>query len=353
MLFIHQRIAAFSQLGVHLKSLLNDFKTGKINTVFADDVMQAALSSNPWFTKDNIHLMLESIAEMLDNSNLEKILSTYPLLGKNQQAKTVAVIMAGNIPLVGFQDFLHVLLSGHKFLGKLSHQDCFLLPALAEMLITIEPEFETRISFTEQKISNFDAVIATGSDNSGRYFDYYFRQFPNLIRRNRHGVGILAGEESMASLQNLGRDVFSFFGLGCRNVSTLFVPLHFDFELLFRAFESFSTVAEHSKYFNNYEYNKAIFLVNGVQHLDNGFVLIRRAEDFGSPVAVLHYQVYSEVENLKEVLDLNQNKIQCIVSDNGWYAGSYPFGKAQFPVLTDYADRQDTIQFLLGLSSIV
>jgi hypothetical protein len=351
MLLIHQRIAAFSQLGVHLKNLLNDFETGKIDAVFDDEVMQSALSNNSWFTKDNIHLMLKSIAEMLDNSVLENILRDYPLLETKQQTKTIAVIMAGNIPLVGFQDFLHVLLSGHSFLGKLSHQDSFLLPALAKMLIAIEPEFKDLISFAEQKINNFDAVIATGSDNSGRYFDYYFGKFPNLIRRNRHGVGILTGDESMASLQNLGLDIFSFFGLGCRNVSTLFVPPNFNFEPLFKAFEGFSAVAEHSKYFNNYEYNKAIFLVNGVKHLDNGFVLIRQAEDFGSPVAVMHYQVYDELKKLKEVLDLNQSKIQCIVSDNSWFAGSYPFGRAQFPGLTAYADGMDTIQFLLGLTS--
>ena len=350
MIFIQQRITAFSQLGVQLRSLLNDFYASKITSVFNEDVMHNALGNNPWFTINSIHQMLDSVAQMMDENNLKKFLEKYPLLEKNKQSKTIAVIMSGNIPLVGFQDFMHVLLTGHKFLGKLSHQDRVLLPALSEMLLAIEPEFEPYISFTESKISNFDAVIATGSDNSGRYFDYYFGKYPNLIRRNRHGVGILKGNESIEALQNLGIDVFSFFGLGCRNVSTLFVPPDFNFEPLFSSFENFSAVAEHSKYFNNYEYSKAIFLVNGLQHLDNGFVLIRQAEDFGSPVAVLHYQMYNDLNELNELMDLNHTKIQGIVSDNAWYAGSFPFGRAQFPNLTDYADRMDTVAFLLGLS---
>ncbi|HOI33367.1 MAG TPA: acyl-CoA reductase, partial [Bacteroidales bacterium] len=287
---------------------------------------------------------------MLDQNALSTIAEKYAIKETNSQLKTVAVIMAGNVPLVGFLDFVHVLLCGHRFIGKLSHQDRFLLPAIAKMLLDIEPRFEPLIRFTEAKLDDFDAVIATGSDNSSRYFDYYFRKYPHIIRRNRHGVAIIKGNESDESLHQLGLDIFSYFGLGCRNVSTLFVPKEYSFDRLLQSFEAYSFVADHSKYFNNYEYYKSIFLINGEHHFDNGFVLIKAADDFGSPVAVLHYQFYDNLSNLDELITLNLDKIQCVVSENAWYSNSYPFGKAQFPGLTDYADGLDTIRFLLGLN---
>ncbi|MDY0085450.1 MAG: acyl-CoA reductase [Bacteroidales bacterium] len=347
---LDQRINALSQLGHQLNNLMEGYYKPQHAAVLTEEVMQQAMRANPWFTEENIHLMLRSVVAMLKPDELTKIAKQYAIPETNNQAKTLAVIMAGNVPLVGFQDFVHVLLCGHSFLGKLSHQDRFLLPAIAKMLIDIEPGFESFISFTDQRISDFDAVIATGSDNSGRYFDYYFGKYPHVIRRNRHGVAILNGNESDEALHQLGLDIFSYFGLGCRNVSTLFVPKDYNFERLLQSFEAYSKVADHTKYFNNYEYYKAIFLVNGVQHYDSGFVLLKAAEDFGSPVAVLHYQQYEDEGILNEVIALNKDKIQCTVSDKAWYSNSYPFGKAQFPALTDYADGIDTIAFLLRLN---
>jgi len=351
MLLFDQRIHSFCQLGEEINSLIHNFNERKSATVFSE-VVRKAMAHNPWFTEQNIYLMLNSIAKMLDRNKLERLTQSYPELKHGTAAKTIAVIMAGNIPLVGFQDFLHVLLTGHRFLGKLSHQDRFLLPAIAALLIKIEPAFESEIQFTDQTINNFDAVIATGSDNSGRYFDYYFGNYPHIIRRNRHGVAILTGNESTASLSDLGLDVFSFFGLGCRNVSTIFVPEGYKFDKMFEAFEPFEETANHSKYFSNYEYNKAIFLVNGVQHYDNGFVLIQQADSFGSPVAVIHYQTYTNTQELEEILKLNQEKIQCVVSDNAWFKESYPLGQAQFPAINDFADGIDTIDFLIKLNEV-
>lgn len=344
-----QRLDAFERLGRLLKNEIEDVTVAEKDALISfDNAKRSAMSKNAWFTAESIELMVSNISDMLESKQLRAFNKTYKLEG-NQESKKIAVIMAGNIPLVGFHDFFTVLICGHRFLGKLSHEDPFLLPALAEVLSAVEPAFRELTQFTDSTIKDFDAVIATGSNNTARYFDYYFGKYPHQIRGNRNGVAILNGNESKAELEKLGLDIFSFFGLGCRNVSSLFVPVGYDFNPMFEAFEAFKTWANHSKYFNNYEYNKAIWLVNREPHFDNGFVLLKQEAAFSSPVAVLNYQHYSDAETLQHILEDNKEKIQCIVSQKSWWPGSYEFGKAQMPAIMDYADGVDTTAFLLSL----
>jgi hypothetical protein len=181
-------------------------------------------------------------------------------------------------------------------------------------------------------------VIATGSDNTARYFEYYFRTKPHIIRKNRSSIAVLTGNETDDQLIALGKDVFSYFGLGCRNVSKLVVPEGYDFTRPLRLWEVYHDVSNHHKYVNNYDYNKSILLINGTHHFDNGFALLTPNEALVSPISVLYYATSA---------DLASDKIQCIVGSGANYI---PFGTTQEPTLTDYADNVDTLKFLTGLS---
>jgi hypothetical protein len=262
--------------------------------------------------------------------------------------KTVGVVMAGNILLVGFHDFLTVLISGHTLWGKLSSQDSYLLRYLAQLLTEIEPRFEEHIRWVD-KLKEADAIIATGSDNTARYFEYYFAKYPHVIRKNRTGVGVLRGDESGEGLHRLGQDVFQYFGLGCRNVSKLWAPPGYSFVPLIEAWEPYQNVLLHHKYHNNYDYNKSIHLVNGDPFLDTGFALLKENEALVSPISMIFYETYSDWANLEQKLAMQQEKIQCVVSESGWWSNSIPFGQAQQPELWDYADGVDTLAFVNGL----
>jgi len=258
--------------------------------------------------------------------------------------------MAGNIPLVGFHDFLVVLISGHQLLAKLSTKDSFLLKHIASMLTDIEPRFDQQIAFLE-RLNTAEVIIATGSDNSSRYFEHYFSHLPHVIRRNRTSVGVLKGDEQPHDYQALGKDVFQYFGLGCRNVSKLYIPQDFDFDALLKAWQPFEGVGNHHKYNNNYDYNKSIFLINQEPHYDTGFALLRESEQLVSPVSVVYFERYKDVQQLEHRLKVQENKIQCIVSRDGWLSGSLSFGQAQQPKLWDYADGIDTLAFLQQLDA--
>jgi len=260
----------------------------------------------------------------------------------------VAIIMAGNIPLVGFHDFLSVLISGHAALVKLSSNDKQMLPLLAKYLEHINPEFKDRITFTEQKLENFDAVIATGSNNTSRYFDYYFGKHPNIIRKNRNSVAILTGKETKDELIALGDDIFQYFGLGCRSVSKLYVPKDYNFDAFFEAMYKHKDIIYYDKYANNYDYNKAVYLMSLYKLKDNGFMILKEESSFGSPIATLFYEHYNDLVALKETLNEQSDAIQCIVNKtiNNNYVD---FGDTQNPQLWDYADGVDTIEFLIKL----
>ena len=256
--------------------------------------------------------------------------------------------MAGNIPLVGFHDFLCVLLSGNKVLAKLSSNDNLILPFLSKILLEQNPELKAYINFTEEKLENFDAVIATGSNNTSRYFEYYFGKYPNIIRKNRNSVAVLTGNETHEELALLGQDIFRYFGLGCRNVSKLFVPEGYNFDAFYTSIFEFQDIINQNKYANNYDYNKAVYLMSNMNILDNGFLILKEDESFASPIACLFFEHYKDQSSLKEKLQLQEENIQCIVS-NGWFEDEIPFGKTQIPALMDYADSVDTLQFLLNL----
>ena len=266
------------------------------------------------------------------------------------RVKRIGVVMAGNIPLVGFHDFLTVLISGHTVWAKLSTQDSFLLKYIAGLLTEIEPRFQDQIVWVD-KLKEADAIIATGSDNTSRYFEYYFAKYPHIIRKNRTGVGILRGEESHTSLRSLGQDVFQYFGLGCRNVSKLWVPLDYDFVPMIEAWEDYQDVLLHHKYHNNYDYNKSIHLVNGDPFLDTGFAMLKESTALVSPISMVFYETYRNTDELEKAVAAQRSKIQCVVSEEGWFPDSIPFGRAQQPELWDYADGVDTLAFVNGLSS--
>jgi hypothetical protein len=262
--------------------------------------------------------------------------------------RTVALVLAGNIPLVGFHDLLCVLVSGHRAQLKLSSKDSRLMMYLIKHLLWLEPEFEKYITIKESKLEEFDAVLATGSDNSSRYFQQYFGKYPHIIRKNRTSISILNGFESTDQLQALGKDVFTYFGLGCRNVSKVFVPQEYDFKPLLDSWSTYQEIINHHKYINNYDYQKSILLVNRTPFLDNGFVLLQESDRLVSPISVLYYERYSSTVDLQQKINSNAEKIQCIVGNSK--PATVPFGKAQIPEVWDYADQIDTLKFLSELN---
>jgi hypothetical protein len=361
MITIEERINAFAALGSFLKqfSEINTAETyseqnEQLNQLFFDKLSNAVRSANfynGWFTEDNVRNAISSIALMLDKNQLEQWVKPYLLeLKKEKQPKRVGVIMAGNIPLTGFHDFLSVLISGNTFVGKLSSQDKVLLPLLADILIEINGAFQNNIAFIEGRIGNIDAIIATGSNNTSRYFEYYFGKYPHIIRKNRNSVAVLTGKESHIDLFNLGYDIFQYFGLGCRNVSKIFIPKDYDFDKFFKGIYEHQGVANNHKYANNYHYNKTIYLLNNEPMLDNGFLVIKEDAKMSSPVGMLFYQYYDDlketVASLKESLN---SDVQCVVAGSEVEVPSVNFGCAQSPSLTDYADRVDTVKFLTEL----
>ena len=300
-------------------------------------------SHNGWYTPENVYFSIQSWAKALTEENLNKWLSAYNIQSK--ETKNVGLILAGNIPLVGFHDFLSVLISGNKVLIKTSSNDQHLLPFLANYLIVIEPEFAKKITFVEGKLENFDAVIATGSNNTARYFEYYFKNTPSIIRKNRNSVAVLNGKETKEQLLGLGEDIFRYFGLGCRNVSKLFVPKGYSFEAFFKAIYEYKDVIYYEKYSNNYDYNKAVFLMSNFKLLDNEFLTLKEDTSYASPISSVFYEYYEDIDDLKTRLANEAEQIQCIVSNN-LVSKSIPFGQTQQPKLWDYADNVDTIAFL-------
>lgn len=319
------------------------------NELFFDGMlhqMKLAEEHNGWFTKENIRFAINSWAEALEEVNINKWLSAYTF--SEVQPKTVAIIMAGNLPLVGFHDFLSVLITGHNIIVKQSSKDKQLLPYLAKYLEYAAPQFKGKISFTDEKLSGYDAIIATGSDNTARYFEYYFKTKPHIIRKNRNSVAVLTGNETDEQLKLLGEDIFRYFGLGCRNVSKLFVPKDYNFDRLFEAVYNWHHLTDIHKYANNYDYNKAVYLMSEFKFLDNGFFMLKEDESYSSPIATCFYEHYDNPETLKTKLKTDADKIQCVVSD-GFSENEIAFGHTQNPQLWDYADGIDTVSFLLKI----
>ena len=336
---IENRILAFQKLGKFLGSYNSK------NFQQEHPLKQAILKSkitNPWFTEDNVYNALFSISNQLSQHNLEQWLKSYSL--NIEIKKRVAIIMAGNIPLVGFHDFLCVLISGHKAIIKLSSKDNHLLPALVNELINIAPVLKDDIMFVDRLENNFDAVIATGSNSSYKHFQNYFKNYPSLLRHSKTSVALLKGNESLEERQALAKDIFLYYGLGCRNVTKLYLPENYDLDLLFEVFYPFKDIILNHKYANNYDYYKAIYLMGKQAIIENGFLIMKKDTALHSPVAVLNYEFYSNIEILKNDLKKMSNDLQCIVGQ-----GYTPFGHAQNPKLNDYADGLDTLAFLKAI----
>lgn len=334
---IQQRKEAFVALGERLLR-------------FDDDKIREAALINPWFTDSNIRIALASLAQMLEKSSMDAFVDKYiPSINTEPQEKKIGVVMAGNIPMVGFHDFLCVLLAGHRFIGKLSSDDPELLKTISEELINIEPGFKDKIAFTEERLSDFDAVIATGSNNTSRYFESYFGKYPHIIRKNRNGLAILTGDESDRSLKSLGEDIFRYFGMGCRNVSKVYVPENYDWKRFIDAIQPYNVVIDHNKYHNNYTYNKTILVLNQQQFYDIGFLLLKEDHGLSSPLSVLHFENYKDVDLVKDFINDHEAKIQCLVSEHPAIPGAVMPGQSQYPELWDYADNIDTMEFLLSL----
>jgi hypothetical protein len=341
-----QRINAFVKCGLFIKKHFNLTEWSENEKALHEGLnylIETAYTFNGWFTKEFVQESLLNLAEMLDSKSVEKFAGH---IQEPAKAKTVAVIMAGNIPLVGFHDLLCVLLSGNKVLIKMSSDDNVLMPYFIKLLAFYEPEISELISFSEGKLSDFDAVIATGSDNSSQYFEYYFGKYPHIIRKNRTSIAVLTGNESQEDLQKLGKDIFLYFGLGCRNVSKLLVPQGYNFDKLFESVFDYKFVVNNKKYGNNYDYNRTVYLLNGEKFLDNNFLIIKEDNGLFSPVSVLFWQEYKDQSGLKAYINENRDLIQCVVGSEANYV---PFGYSQQPVITDYADGVNTLEFLVNL----
>ncbi|WP_276088750.1 acyl-CoA reductase [Pedobacter sp. JY14-1] len=324
---------------------LNTF-IGSPDEAFQAKIRLAALA-NSWFTPEAVELALGGIREMLNEEDLHQWFSGIRIAARPQR---IGLILAGNIPMVGFHDVLCVLATGNTALIKLSSSDDKLLPAVLDKLTGFEPGLRERIVYTD-RLKDFDAVIATGSNNTSRYFEYYFGKVPNIIRRNRNSVAILTGEESPEEIAALGHDIFDYFGMGCRNVSKVYLPSDYDVSKLFVPLESYKGIINHFKYNNNYDYNKSIYLVNQTLHYDNGFLLLKEDQAIASPLAVVYFEYYDTLDSVISALNERRDEIQCVTGRLSGDCGLpiVNFGQSQHPRLWDYADEVNTITFLCAL----
>lgn len=333
-----QRKEAFIQLGHFLQDAANN----------AHKAIVEAYLYNQWFTEESQRMALQAWADALSEHKLNDWTSKYDF-EKPQNSKIVAIIMAGNIPLVGLHDLICVLLSGHHALVKLSSDDKILPKFIVAALLQIEPAFADRITLlNDEKLEKYDAVIATGSNNSNRYFEHYFSKVPNILRKNRNSIAFLTGNETDDEMKLLAKDIFTYFGLGCRNVSKLYLPKGFDMALFFENTKDYDLYLNHHKYANNLMYHKSIWLLNQDDFLENGLINLKEDKSFSSPLASVFYEYYENIEDVKTMIIERKDEIQCVVSkiDLGV---NIPFGKTQQPELWDYADNVDTIAFLLSL----
>lgn len=353
---INKHIEVFSELGKILRNYIREGNSNPSvkNKVYRklDEAVKKTEIENPWFTRKFQLTNLEAWSEVLTE---EKLISWLAKYTKNHEIsyrnkKRVGLVLAGNIPLVGFHDILCVLLSGHYAVTRLSSKDRLMYPALKELMREIDPNIDKEWTIIEEgKLQDIDAIIATGSNNSARYFEYYFGKYPNIIRKNRNSIAILSGEETPEQIRALADDIFLYFGLGCRSVSKLFVPLSFKPEHFYPFIEDYAHLYQHSKYANNYDYQKAVHLVNKVPIFDNGFLILKEEKSLSSPVACLNYESYNDHYHLEKRLKEESDNIQCVITEMDRISEGVAFGHSQFPSLSDYADNIDTLKFLFNL----
>ncbi|MDP3557792.1 MAG: acyl-CoA reductase [Bacteroidota bacterium] len=338
---LKQRIAGFVQVGLFINRHFTEQKPTETQLHQGlDKLIEMAHIYNNWFIPEFVKESIINISSQLKEEELVNF--TKSIIEKPQ--KTVAIICAGNIPMVAFHDVLCVLLSGNKVLIKLSSDDNVLLPFFLKLLTHYEPEFESQILFAEGKLGVFDAVIATGSNNTAQHFKTYFGKYPHIIRKNRTSIAVITGKETTEELKDLGKDIFLYFGLGCRNVSKVMVPEGYSFDKLFEAIIDYGFVVNNKKYGNNYDYHRAIYLLESMTFLDNNFLMVKESVDLHSPVGVLYYQTYHSEKELSDYLGSINEGLQCVVGQN-----HIPFGYSQQPVISDFADGVNTLEFLVNL----
>ena len=345
---LKERIQAFSDLGILFRenSSSQKIKTFQKWDSELNKLLKDSYQYNSWFTENNLKLSLKNWSAELNKKNIENWLENYKIELKS--SKTVAIIMAGNVPIVGFHDLMCSLILGFKCFVKLSSDDKILIPLIVKFLQSRFDGFKEKVFFESNILKNFDAVIATGSNNSHKYFEYYFGKYPNLLRKTRHSVAVLNGNESDSELAMLSNDVFDYFGLGCRSVSKIFIPKGYDLDLLFNAFYKKRFVIDHNKYANNYDYNKAVYLMSEEKFYDNGFVILKEEKKLGSPIACVYFEYYDDLVQVQNIIKINNQNIQCVVSNEKIFSG-ISFGTTQCPKLSDYADNVDTLKFLLKI----
>ena len=349
---INRRIQSAVKWGEAIENELE--KISKQEGCRLSDVLKRAVAENAWFDEGNVLHALEAIRESLRKESVEEWINSYTSFFEYELPEMdVAVVNAGNIPFVGFHDLLTVFLSGNRYTGKNATGDSCLLPFLADLLISVQPDLASKINFVP-RIGKMDAVIATGSNNSSHYFEYYFGKYPHVIRKNRNGICVLNGNETNEQLRLLGSDIFTYYGLGCRNISKIYAPENYLFDRLFEAIYEYNHVMQHLRYMNNFDYNNSVFLLKRMPFLQNGFLILREESQIASPVAVVHYEIYKDKNELREQLVNDGEQIQCVVSADNFFAGdarlkskTVDFGRTQRPRLADYADGVDTLKFLM------
>ena len=322
-------IDSFYQLG---QALLN----------IPQEIKDKAQITNPWFTQTFIQLSANNWSEALSKDKIEEWLKNETCEMRDQ---TLGIIMAGNIPLVGLHDLLAGLAKGLKVSIKLSSNDEILMKFAIEKLIECSPELGNRIN-TEGKLNGIQYLIATGSNNSARYFEYYFKNVPAVIRKNRTSIAVLSGNEDGETLKRLADDIYTYFGLGCRNVSHLILPRGFELRPLYEAYDIYMDHVNHHKYYNNYMYHKSILLMNLDKHYDNGFMLFQEKQEPHAPIATLNYHYYDHIDEVHSYLEQHKEQWQCVASDIPELSQAVALGQTQKPGLTDYADNINLLNFL-------
>ena len=344
---LNNRITLFVKLGRFFSDYINNNLESLERNKF-DKAINESILHNSFFSKKNILKSLLSWSNVLTKKSIHNFLSNY-LIKIKKREKKIAIIMAGNIPLVGFHDFFCVIISGNFAIIKLSSKDSHLFKFILSFLVKENPNFSTKFDVVENKLQIFDAVIATGNNISANQFELYFKKYPKIIRRNRHSIAILNGNETKKEIELLANDIFYYYGLGCRNVSKIFIPNNYILYILFKSFVLWNEVINKNSYSNNYNYYRAIYLLNKEVFFDNGFVLLKESEKIGSPVGTIYFEYYKSDNQIKEMIKKNNEKIQCIVSNNN-YPKTIKFGETQMPNLNDFADDIDTFNFLLKLN---
>jgi len=343
-----ERLIAFSELGTLFKENVDKKENKKFpewDTVLEKTLIESH-SYNSWFTIDNLKLSLKNWSNSLQENIISDWLSKYNI--EDKSSKKIAIIMAGNIPAVGFHDLLCSLLLNFNCIVKLSSEDKLLIPFIVKFLESRNEKLKNKVTFESEKLKDFDGVIATGNNNSHRYFDYYFSKYPNLLRKTRHSIAVLDGKESDNDLSELSNDIFNYFGLGCRSVSKVFIPYGYDLDLLFNAFFRHKEVVNHNKYVNNFDYNKAVYLMSKEKFIENGFIILKEESKLGSPIGCLFYEFYNDKKEITKLINNNSDSIQCVVSNINFNT-NIKFGQTQCPNINDYADNNDTIKFLLKI----